>query len=86
MINEQVARETAALGSRFREHLADFHDALDVIKAQYVAEWMNAQTLDERENLWRAARVCTKMKEHFGSIVSDGQVATHKLTELKRLK
>jgi hypothetical protein len=55
------------------------------VEAQYVLAWANTFDAAERENLWRAVRVCRKMKEHFGSIVSDGKVATHQLSELKRL-
>jgi hypothetical protein len=85
MIDENAVREKAALGAVYKEHLEDFHAAIDAVEAQYVLAWANTFDAAERENLWRAVRVCRKMKEHFGSIVSDGKVATHQLSELKRL-
>ena len=85
MIDEQALREQAALGAKYKEHLDDFHAAIDAVAAQYSAEWQNTHDAAERENLWRAVQVCRKMKEHFGSLVSDGTLATHQLTELRRL-
>jgi hypothetical protein len=73
------------MGSRYREHLEDFHAAIDAIEQQYASAWADTFDASERDNLWRAVRVCRKMKEHFGALVSDGQVASHQLAELKRL-
>ena len=84
-MNEADLRERAAKGAIYKESLDDFHAAIDAIEAQYAGAWADTFDAAERENLWRAVRVCRKMKEHFGSIVSDGQIATHQLTELKRL-
>lgn len=86
MTNEQALRERAALGSRYKEHLDDFHAAIDAVEAQYAGAWADTFDPAERDNLWRAVRVCRKMKEHFGQLAGDGQVASHQLTELKRLK
>ena len=85
-MNEQLLREQAALGAKYREHLDDFHSAIDAVEAQYAESWATTFDAAERENLWRAVQVCRKMKEHFGSLVSTGTVATHQLSELKRLK
>lgn len=85
MIDEHAQRERAALGAKYREHLEDFHAAIDAIEAQYAAAWADTFDSAERDNLWRAVRVCRKMKEHFGAFVSDGQVASHQLAELKWL-
>ena len=85
MVNEQAIRERAALGAKYREHLSDFHDAIDAVEAQYAQAWAETFDPEQRDNLWRAVRVCRKMKEHFGSLVSDGQVASHQLAELRRL-
>jgi hypothetical protein len=62
------------------------HAAIDAVADQYSAAWADTFDPAQRENLWLAVRVCRKMKEHFGALVSDGAVATHQLTELKRLK
>ena len=83
--NEQALRERAALGAKYKEHLADFHDAIDAVAEQYAAEWATTFDAAQRENLWRAVQVCRKMKEHFGEIVSAGTLASHQITELKRL-
>lgn len=85
-MNEQLLREQAERGAVYREHLPALHEAIDAIEQQYASEWCDTFDPDARENLWRAVRVCRKMKEHFGSFVSDGTLATHQLAELKRLK
>ena len=86
MIDETALREQAATGAKYREHLDDFHAAIDAVEVQYASAWCDTFDPAERENLWRAVRVCRKMKEHFGSLVSDGTLATHQLAELRRLK
>jgi hypothetical protein len=85
-VNEQALRERAATGAIYREHLDDFHAALDAIEAQYTQEWAGTFDAAQRDNLWRAVRVCRKMKEHFGELVSGGTLATYQLSELKRLR
>lgn len=85
-MNEQLLREQAERGAVYREHLSALHEAIDAVEAQYSSAWCDTFDPAERENLWRAVRVCRKMKEHFGSLVSDGTLATHQLSELKRLK
>jgi hypothetical protein len=79
-------RERAALGAKYKEHLQDFLDAIDAVEAQYASAWADTFSSEERDNLWRAVRVCRKMKEHFGGIASGGTLASHQITELKRLK
>lgn len=85
MRDETALRERAALGARFREALPDIQDGLDHIEAEYADEWARCFDSSERENLWRAVQVVRKLKAHFGEIVSSGTVATHQLTEIKRL-
>lgn len=85
MIDQNRLREQAAIGARYKEHLTDFHEAIDAVEAQYASAWADTFDPAERDNLWRAVRVCRKMKEHFGSLASAGAVATHQLAELKRL-
>jgi hypothetical protein len=84
-VNEQALREQAALGAKYKEHLSDFHDAIDAVSAQYAEEWQTTFDPAERENLWRGVQVCRKMKEHFGALVSAGTLASHQLSELRRL-
>jgi hypothetical protein len=79
-------RERAALGAKYKEHLQDFLDAIDAVEEQYASAWADTFSQEERDNLWRAVRVCRKMKEHFGGIASSGTLASHQITELKRLK
>lgn len=86
MIDEQATRERAALGAKYKEHLDDFRAAIDAVEEQYASEWADTFDPAERDNLWRAVRVCRKMKEHFGSLVSAGTLASHQLTELRKLK
>ena len=86
MIDEVALRQAASLGARYQQHLDDLHEAIDAVEAQYAQAWCDTFDAAERENLWRAVRVCRKMKEHFGSLVSDGVLASHQLAELKRLK
>lgn len=85
IVDETALRQRAALGAKYKEHLADFHEAIDAVKADYIAEWPSTFDAEQREKLWVAVRICDKMKEHFGALVSDGQVASHQLAELKRL-
>lgn len=85
-MNEAALREQAALGAKYKEHLADFHAAIDAVAEQYTQSWAMTFDAAERDNLWRGVQVCRKMKEHFGSIASSGMVASHQLAELKRLK
>jgi hypothetical protein len=85
IVDENALRQRAALGSKYKEHLEDFHAAIDAVEAQYASAWADTFDAAERDNLWRAVRVCRKMKEHFGGLVSNGQVASHQLAELKRL-
>jgi hypothetical protein len=85
-IDESRLRESAALGAKYKEHLSDFHEAIDAVEAQYASAWADTFDSAQRDNLWIAVRVCRKMKEHFGSLVSDGTLASHQLSELKRLK
>lgn len=85
-MNETQLREQAVAGSRLKEHLPEIHSGLDAIERQFADEWARTFNGDERENLWRAVQVTRKLKSHFGEIVSAGTVATHQLTELKRLK
>jgi hypothetical protein len=82
----QELRERAALGAKYREYLPDFLEAIDAVEQQYAAKWADTFTSEERDNLWRAVRVCRKMKEHFGSLVGSGELASHQITELQRLK
>jgi len=84
-MNDRLLREQAERGAIYREHLAAFQEAIDAVEGQYVSAWTDTFDAAERENLWRAVRVCRKMKEHFGSIVSTGTLATHQLTEIRRL-
>ena len=66
--------------------LTDIHEGLDAIERSYADEWARTFNSEERDNLWRSVQVVRKLKSHFGEIVSAGTVATHQLTELKRLK
>jgi hypothetical protein len=84
--DENELRKAASLGATYKEHLDDLHAAIDAVEAEYTAEWADTADAAQRENLYRAVRVCRKMKEHFGALVSDGIAATQALTELKRLK
>lgn len=84
-MNEQLLREQAEMGAVYREHLPALHAAIDAVEQQYASAWPTTFDAAERENLWRAVRVCRKMKEHFGSLVGTGTLATHQLTEIRRL-
>jgi len=84
-MNEHLLREQAERGAAYREHLPALQEAIDAVEAQYASAWADTFDPAERENLWRAVRVCRKMKEHFGGIVSTGPMATHQLSEIKRL-
>lgn len=86
MIDELALREKAALGQRYKEALPDLHAAIDAAEAEYSKAWADTFDAAERDNLWRAVRVCRKMKEHFGSLASSGAVASHQIAELRRLK
>ena len=86
MIDEGALRERAALGARFKEVLPDIREALTGIEAEYTAELLGTHDSQQRDNLWRAVQIVHKLKSHFGEIVSSGAVASHQLTEIKRLR
>lgn len=81
-------RDRAAKGARYREMLqsGEVTEALDGIERQYADAWALCFNAEERENLWRGVQVVRKVREHFGQIAGDGKLATHQLSELKRLK
>ena len=85
-MNESQLREQATAGARLKEHLSEIHSGLDAIERQFADEWAKTFDADHRENLWGSVQIVRKLKSHFGEIVSAGTVATHQLTELKRLK
>jgi hypothetical protein len=85
-VNEHALRERAAMGARFKEALPDIQDGLDSIEREFADEWARTFDAGERDNLWRAVQVVRKLKSHFGEIVSSGAVATHQLSELRRLR
>lgn len=87
MIRDEAAiRERAAKGAQYREHLPDIRAAVDVIAEQYAAELLNCHDPEGRERLWQAYRVCQKVKEHFGALVSGGTLAQHQLQELSKAR
>jgi hypothetical protein len=86
VIDENRLREKAAAGATIREHLSAIHAALDAVGEDYAKAMLDCHDRDERDNLWRAARVCRKLKEHFGTIASSGTMASHQLVELQRLR
>lgn len=86
MIDENALRQKAALGAKFKEALPDIRDGLDAIEAEYANAWAETFKTEERENLWRAVQVVRRLKDHFGEIVSDGEVSQLHLTEIKRLR
>ena len=85
MIDEEAIRSRAAMGARFKEVQPIIAESLDVIEQQYAAAILDCFDSAERDNLWRAVQVCRKVKAHVGSLVSGGTLATHQLTEIKRL-
>lgn len=86
MRDENAIRERAALGARYREHLPSFNEALDAVEKQYADELLNTFNPEGRERLWIAVQVVRKMKQHFGSLASQGTLAMHQLQELSKPK
>lgn len=84
--NEEAIRTRAAIGARFKEVQPIIVESLDAVEAEYAAALLNCFDSAERDNLWRAVQVCRKVKAHVGSLVSGGSLATHQLTEIRRLK
>ena len=86
MIRDEIAiREKAALGARYREHLDTYNEALDAVEKQYADELLGCHNPEGRERLWIAVQVVRKMRQHFGSLASQGTLAQHQLTEIARL-
>jgi hypothetical protein len=85
MIDQGALMEKASLGARFKEVMPDIIAGLDPIERQYADELLNCHDSVARDNLWRAVQVTRKLKAHFGSIVSNGTMASHQLAELRRL-
>ena len=86
MRDENAIRERAALGARYREHLDSFNEALDAVEKQYADELLNCHIPEGRERLWIAVQVVRKVKQHFGSLASQGTLAQHQLQELSRAR
>jgi hypothetical protein len=86
MIRDEIAiRERAAIGARYKEHLEAYTEALDAVEKQYADELLGSFDPAARERLWIAVQVCRKMKQHFGSLASQGSLAQHQLSEIARL-
>lgn len=86
MIRDETAiREKAALGARYKEHLEAYNEALDAVEKLYADALLDSHDPASRERLWIAVQVCRKMKQHFGSLASQGTLAQHQLTEIARL-
>ena len=86
--NELALAEKAAIGARYRELLrsGEVTDALDGIEKQYADDLLNCQNHDERERLWLAVQVVRKVKAQLHQVSSEGQLASHQLAEIRRLR
>ena len=80
-------KDQAARGAHYASLLqsGEVSEALNEIERQFAGEWAGTFDAAERENLWRAVQVTRKIRKLFGEIAGDGKLATHQLSELKRL-
>lgn len=56
----------------FRAALEDgvLRTCLDDLEAQFTNEWKSANTLEERENLFRTVRILNLLRSHAASIIA----------------
>ena len=80
-LNLQVARRARA-EALLQDELLE--EAFARLEERYVEEW-RATTVrdgDARERLWSAVNIVRKVKQHLGTIISDGRLAQRELDQL----
>ena len=78
MTPEERARRAVAVRALLDDR--NVRDAFAAVEADLTAEWRRAQTVDERENVWRALNVMDRLKTWLQS------AASHDLVALRRAK
>ena len=76
MTSEERARRAIAVRALLDD--PNVQDAFAAVEADLTAEWRRAQSVDERENIWRALHVVERVKAWLRS------AASHDLTALRR--
>ena len=76
MTSEERARRAIAVRALLDD--PNVQDAFAAVEADLTAEWRRAQSVDERENIWRALHVMERVKTWLRS------AASHDLTALRR--
>jgi hypothetical protein len=82
-LNLDIARRARAEALLQNELL---QEAFFKLEDRYIEEWRatGLRDSDARERLWKAVDVVRKVKDHLGTIVSDGKLAQRELDELTR--
>ena len=78
MTPEERARRAVAVRALLEDR--NVRDAFAAVEADLTAEWRRAQTVDERENVWRALNVMDRLRTWLQS------AASHDLTALRRAR
>lgn len=79
--------ERAGRAARYAALMEDgeLSEAFDRIERDFAEAWKTTFNAEERDNLWRAVQVVKKVREHFATAISDGRVANHRISEIKRV-
>lgn len=90
MIDEIKASKAQDKGIRAKE-LLDNETLMGVfayLNDEYIDAWKRTNVNDEksRERLWQAVQLLGKVKDHLRKCVTDGQIATRDLANIKYLK
>ena len=79
--------ERAGRAARYAALMEDgeLGEAFDRVERDFAEAWKTTFNAEERDNLWRAVQVVKKVREHFATAISDGRVANHRISEIKRV-
>ena len=84
-MNEVLARKQSDRGTRAESLLKNelLLEYWEVTGASLTEKWMESQSAEERDDIWRAIRILKNMEKYMEKIVVTGKDATKELVNLK---
>ena len=84
-MNEDLARKQADRGTRAEGLLRNelLLEYWEVTGKSLIDAWMESQSQQERDDIWRAIRILKNMEKYMDKIVTTGKDATKQLVNLK---
>lgn len=67
-----------ALRARLLVDDGEFKTACDALRAEYIEEWQQAKTLDERENFHRLVQMLDRLMLDLISVITTGDIEAQK--------